>query len=681
MISLPRLLCGPSVRRCDESFAWVWLVTSAGIEVEVRLFASYEPVSGPACRGTELGRAASTGNRIGTNAALHLVKVPCSENKILGKGKVQVASALRIYEILYRSSSGELLPLMNKEELKERVLPNQKEMSFLVPRVKATTDAKSRFIVGSCRKIQTIQSDFSTSFSSKALELWSPEDSRPHFLVCCGDQVYADDVSASMWSAIRVIQKEIFGDFDRDKDFTSLSGSARADFVKKELTSASGPYGVSPNPQTHLLTYTEFASLYILNWSPGIVRTLLPESFERFGDIELKAMNVDSIVWQKIFANTVSYFLLDDHEVTDDFRIDREWIKREKTSPRLRRFTGNALLSYLIFQGLGNDPVSFGLVQDAQSWAAKLIHGISGDSKVAEDLDTKQLNWKRWSYSIPNVAPILVLDTRMGRNADSSETVGELQVFSPSKSGSFKTLPVLSTNMFSATELVRCLDEVRTCPFGGSLVIITPTPIFGHLGLEDKIRAQIEVSSDMPKWDYENWRSNPKSFKTLLETIGDNSKYKNIVVVSGDVHCAFQATCKVSFGIKNLNFVQVCSSPLANPLPSVARNLIPDITHSEKYVTFFWQRDGGRSWKALFGATNGSTQVIADVKSKYGTPTWKETTTFSRSEKSPSGTVLFFEPNIATVAISSEYCVSTLLSFDGGAKPSVISKAIFPSSL
>jgi hypothetical protein len=678
MTNLPLLLCGPSVRRCDEKFVWFWLLTSGGIDVEIHVFASGKHGSGQASRGRLLGQTASSGLQIGKNTALHLVKVACADKKEPDNKKTKEVSALRVYEVLYRNSAGKLLPLLTNEELQERLLPNAKELTFLLPRFKASSDAPTRFLAGSCRKIQTTLSDSSTRFTTKALELWRMNDSRPEFLVCCGDQIYADDVTATMWVAIRVIQEKLFGVFERDREFNSLSGNGRSAFVKKELTSSSGPYGSGPNAEMHLLTYTEFASLYILCWSPGVVRALLPGSFERLGDIELKAMNTDSVVWQKIFANTVSYFLLDDHESTDDFRIDSAWIAREQTSPRLRRFSGNALLSYLVFQALGNAPESFGLLQDSQSWAARLINGIGGDSKAATEIDEKLLTWKRWSYSIPNVAPVIVLDTRMGRNVGSGKKAGELQVLDSAKQGRYRTLPVLSTLMLSVDELKRCLSEVRTCAFKNSLVIITPTPIFGHPGLEKKIRDQIEVSADMAKWDYENWRSNPKSFKTLVETLVENSIYENIVVISGDIHCAFQATSKVSFGKKSLNFSQICSSPLANPIPSVARNLIPSIRHSDEYVSYFWERFGGAGWRALFGATKDSAQLIADLSLKYGPATWFEVTRFSKSEKSPSNTVLFFEPNIASVAISNDLCVSTLFAFDESTKPRLISKAIFP---
>ena len=50
--------------------------------------------------------------------------------------------------------------------------------------------------------------------------------------------------------------------------------------------------------------------------------------------------------------------IFDDHDVTDDWNLTREWREAVATSPTGRRLVANALAAYWLFQGWGNDPNS-----------------------------------------------------------------------------------------------------------------------------------------------------------------------------------------------------------------------------------------------------------------------------------------------------------------------------------
>ena len=53
--------------------------------------------------------------------------------------------------------------------------------------------------------------------------------------------------------------------------------------------------------------------------------------------------------------------IFDDHEITDDWYLNRTWIQRVLSAPLGRAVIRNALTSYVIFQDLGNDPLKYKL--------------------------------------------------------------------------------------------------------------------------------------------------------------------------------------------------------------------------------------------------------------------------------------------------------------------------------
>src|SRR5919204_236762 len=62
---------------------------------------------------------------------------------------------------------------------------------------------------------------------------------------------------------------------------------------------------------------------------------------------------------RRVLANVPTYMIFDDHDVTDDWNLTREWHNQVWRSPGGRRVVANALAAYWAFQGWGNDPESF----------------------------------------------------------------------------------------------------------------------------------------------------------------------------------------------------------------------------------------------------------------------------------------------------------------------------------
>jgi hypothetical protein len=62
---------------------------------------------------------------------------------------------------------------------------------------------------------------------------------------------------------------------------------------------------------------------------------------------------------RRALANTPTYMIFDDHEITDDWYLNPIWRDRVLTSPLGGPTIRNGMVAYALFQGWGNDPVAF----------------------------------------------------------------------------------------------------------------------------------------------------------------------------------------------------------------------------------------------------------------------------------------------------------------------------------
>jgi hypothetical protein len=73
---------------------------------------------------------------------------------------------------------------------------------------------------------------------------------------------------------------------------------------------------------------------------------------------------------RRALANVATYMIFDDHEISDDWYLNREWRARALAAPAGRTVLRNGLLAYGLFQGWGNDP-------------ARFLEGFTGSSSEA----------------------------------------------------------------------------------------------------------------------------------------------------------------------------------------------------------------------------------------------------------------------------------------------------------
>jgi hypothetical protein len=267
--------------------------------------------------------------------------------------------------------------------------------------------------------------------------------------------------------------------------------------------------------------------------------------------------------------------IFDDHDVTDDWNLSKKWQNRVYSKPFGRQLVRNAIMSYAVFQGWGNDPVAFetGNNKSVLDEIEKLYGADSGayplgDTNPIDILsavtgtDVKQL--PTWNYVVKTPkAQVIVLDTRtrrkftgqgylppdlLGQNREAQLPAG------PVTDGREVTFVISAAPVFGPD-----IVEQLAWPLAQSMIDAV------HLGkgLDAGGFQQGNVGSE--KYDAEGWSSNDQAREDFLARL---ATYPAVVVLGGDVHMGYTATldyyARSNDKTKVSRIVQLTSSPFRN---------------------------------------------------------------------------------------------------------------------
>jgi hypothetical protein len=229
---------------------------------------------------------------------------------------------------------------------------------------------------------------------------------RPQQLFLSGDQIYADDVPTCLLPTIHELSVELMGGTEglptTDTNEVTVTLSTAPPLRRSRLVRFHGGF-TSVAARNHLLTFGEYVATYLLAWSPRVWRALGTEAvcysgasdsspFEltNLGELyvpdgvpfpsgqalvnlvkdkdtpSFKAERQRVIVFAstvakvaRVLANTPTYMIFDDHEVSDDWMVNASWRNRVFSRPLGRCVVRNALLAYTFMQAVGSDWESF----------------------------------------------------------------------------------------------------------------------------------------------------------------------------------------------------------------------------------------------------------------------------------------------------------------------------------
>ena len=544
--SLPLVLAGPILRRVTPERVTLWLATSAAVDVRVRLD-----------RGD----------------GMHTLDV---DARVLRAGE-------RLHYVLIDLQVGEPLPqdrwigydveLRTDDEWESVTAPDltfgDGPLRFRVPsRIEA-------LLHGSCRKPHhSVPGDALTRADELLRRVFDGEDvRRPDLLVLTGDQVYADEVAGPMLRAIHGLIARLglpdeplpAGTGDGLTCATDLYAEPRGYYDRESILprqpqsralaeilfgGVEKPIFTSASAANHLITLGEVLAMYLLVWSPApwVGLDLEPPASltdEQRAVYAKERAAIEEFVThlpavRRVFAHLPVAMIFDDHDVTDDWNLSREWEGIAYGHDFSRRVIGNALVAYAIHQGWGNRPEVF---DDAFFDALQSTLERPG-TDTHDDLIQRLLRFEQWSYEWPTSPPLVVLDTRTRRWRS------EIAARQPSGLLDWEGL----------TDLQHVLRDHE------SVLMVSPAPVFG-VKLIEAIQRVFTWAGRPLTVDAENWMAHPGAAAAILNIFRHRRTPRHFVILSGDVHYSFVYDVELRGHERGPDIWQICSSGLRNEFP------------------------------------------------------------------------------------------------------------------
>ena len=531
---LPIILAGPILRRSEPGEVCVWIATSERADVTVVVGAADDSASEP------LAAARARSVTLGPRLHVHLARVKPEGGRF-------PTDRLLDYDVGVTTDGDErrLGDLGLLDGPNAIVYPGFNRPTFFLP----NDDNDLTVIHGSCRLLHGKGEDALAGADAEIEASARDLKKRPQALFLTGDQIYADDVASPMLMHVRSLAAELLG-ADDDSSVPGVASLAELGLDgRAEVVESAG--FTSTHPDNHLMSFGEFAAMYVCAWNvenwPPAFEPPRTASTDDSGSTGLKgrtkfARQVDNLERARValpsvrrgLANIPTYMIFDDHDVTDDWNINRKWRATVSSSPTGRRIVANALATFWAFQGWGNDPSNFD---------ARFIDTVAEnftDPRPRTEFEKTLWNFDAWSFHAPTHPPTIVMDTRTQRSFDSDEGAARL------------------ISRDALKRVVSLASDAGHEP-GEPLVLVSPVPIFGF-EMQER-RQKFLVGKVGPyEIDFEAWHSNLSGLVDLMKTIVEDLSPSCCILLSGDVHYGVSAEAAFKVGDKKVPMLQLVSS-------------------------------------------------------------------------------------------------------------------------
>src|SRR4051794_23371757 len=635
-MSLPEVLAGPIVRRVVGTEVAVWLALREPATVELVVWAGPQRSSGPGAveSGTPpVARGTASTRRFG--AQLHVAVVVTDASAVIAPG------AIHSYDVVVGGRGLRELGLLRDEAPSPEATADGRPLrlalgyeldrlpSFVTP---APTIDDLVLVQGSCRRTNAAGPDAMAYLDDIIADHRLDLTRRPQQLFLTGDQIYADDLSGCLLPQINVIGRELLGFTETLRIGERAVPVTIEEFpvqrrrkVVREIGRFSTNDGLPP-----LLSYGELLAMPLLVWSPSVWRPLATadEVFVPSAKVEANHLSdwetfyapqpgdpdpdglakwrrtdepgfTEEVKRAEIFraavprvaralANTATYMIFDDHEVTDDWYMSQSWRSRVLTADFGRAVVRNAYGAYAVCQGWGNDPAAF--AHTGQNPAPKNEQLLDALVSVATD-------------GAFGVTTIDALDQLLGLTKPLIEPEVRFDYFVPGPRHMVKVLDTRSRRTYRGRlgppKLVgNSLDaQLPPGPLADGrelLVVVAAAPILmphaiealvqplaaGIIDFKANAKRKAEADHNGPpvsgpeRFDVESWGGDEESFFAIVRRL---ATYSQVVVLSGDIH--FSSSIALDFwsgeeGTVDSRIVQLTSSPLRNSASEVIRAAI-----------------------------------------------------------------------------------------------------------
>ena len=606
LASLPLVLCGPILGRTEPDSVTVWVALKEARTVTLRVFERTPPPA-PSSLGE---RAIGTRRTIALGDSLHLVAVtarpqaaPLEPGQMFfydlffGAGAASqpvpdTADALRTPGIVDPPGGGTLddLEPTNLSYSQEHELP-----SFALPPLDLN---KLRLVNGSCRRPHAQGLDALPVLDEILAVDWPVADERPHQLLLTGDQVYADDTAAALLFLLIDAASALLG-WEEPLPGNPPPAELAPGKRKRVLKEIAGM--TTEDAESHMIRLADFVGLHLFGWShvfwpatfpefedvfPGHKREVVtpngPKKTKEWSGYEGARPRLEEFAStlrqvRRALANVPTYMLFDDHDVTDDWNMYRDWIERVYTKPLGRRIVQNGLAAYALCQAWTSMPERFepgqpgaALLEAIASWAATrgvspvdeqnigrhvgipplpAGGGVAGLLEAVEDGDrlARQPGALDWHYTVRGPKhELLALDSRTRRTYPNGKVDPPAQIGMASlrEQIPMQAVPQDALTMIVATTNVLTIPWFQGRAFYGDKRI-SELLRYWYLALfRDWIFVWFVLKTYDPDLS-DSWEVHSFPFEAILARLArrahatDSLRTSRVIVLSGDVHMSW----------------------------------------------------------------------------------------------------------------------------------------------
>jgi hypothetical protein len=597
---LPLVIAGPIVRRVEASSTTVWVALKSEQTVTLDVW------SGESATGAPVDRI-QQGTRVTARIGEHLYVVA-----VTAQGRALAPGTLYRYTLRFAPPSASSVPVgegsglglfdpgviaATPEEARAVLLYGDlgkapQQPSFITP---PASTSELRLVHGSCRKPHGPGLD-GLSILDQILTTDIASTGRPHQLLLTGDQIYADDVADVLLQLCMTRGAALLG---REEKLPGVSSGVAWLHPGQRQSAMKSEFGLSSSEaKSHLITFAEFACMYLMVWSDVLWPKDLAAGFVDLHGFTIEWFEADirnapsnspkatserlildtfrgEQYWLEAFrkglpavrralANTATYMMFDDHEITDDWYITEDWVRRVtigvgapingvpdiRNGALGRRVITNGLAAFALFQAWGNAPDRFAETDPSGAAGRDILAALGSDDPTDPVQDAtlqKRLGIPTgilnstvqrrdgaidWHFNISWPShQLIVLDTRTRRR-------------------------YLGGALAPPALLLADADYDAMLPpaSGGDIpmIVVSPAPVIGNFFVELGQAAYAKATySLLLKKDGEAWGFQKRAFEKLIARLitaaapgPDGVRRNRVVLLSGDVHYGFSVVLR-----------------------------------------------------------------------------------------------------------------------------------------
>ena len=622
--SLPLIIAGPILRRTEATSVTVWMALRQPQVVTLKVLET---------EGEQLGRLIweTSGKTLQLGQSLHVITLTACCGAMtadsLESSQPLQPGTLYAYDLSFAVANGAHTTdseLELAEALCCDVWPDisvsyfeHQRPTFSLPPAELS---QLQIFHGSCRKVHDRGHDALPMLDLAIAHHASEPNQRPHQLFLTGDQIYGDEIAGPLLWAVQQNSKHLFGWTERlwktEQEYLSeaeLHPGQRTAIAEQYAGLTASLKNTPEKAASHLFRFQEYCTAYLLSWSQCGWNLDFPTAAEQ-GREGAPAQRWDEAVEdlkkllrsqphvRRALANVPTYMIFDDHDVSDDWNLNRAWCERVYSKPLGRQTVRNALLAYALFQGWGNKPDQFAvgalghqLLKKTEAWIAAegrddslamAIHQLlglpdltpEGQPKFLCEQDVERLDCSSphldWHYLVPGTChEVLVLDTRTQRGYPQGD---ESAVAVPQ---------LLSHSGFEQLKLLSPQSEQKLA------FVVIPTNVFSLKLLDYAHRLGQALGREFEADVGDSWNLEEETRAELLNHLFDQRD--RVVILSGDIHFsgAIQLDYSNTVNPRPKTLVQLTASAFCNS------DSVTGLLHT-KLKSFFpeperyWHQDG-----------------------------------------------------------------------------------------